>query len=144
VAFAHKLSAVLAQPANAEALFVINGDIDLAVSCSADGVHLPERMITSMKKAKELLKIVGCSVHSVDSAVQAAQLGANYIQIGTMFESRTHPGKVPEGVQLLKDVRAAISLESSRAQEVVLIGIGGITVVSVLTIDLCGEGNSHC
>eukprot|EP00953_Heterococcus_sp_UTEX-ZZ885_P039424 20209-Heterococcus_DN1.PRE.1 len=131
VAFAHKLSAVLAQPANAEALFVINGDIDLAVSCSADGVHLPERMIASMQNAKQLLKIVGCSVHSVESAVLAAQSGANYIQIGTMFESKTHPGKVPEGVQLLKDIRSAISdLDSTNAQDVVLIGIGGITAVS--------------
>jgi thiamine-phosphate pyrophosphorylase len=138
---------VLAQPANAEALFVINGDIDLAVSCSADGVHLPERMIASMQNAKQLLKIVGCSVHSVESAVLAVESGANYIQIGTMFESQTHPGKVPEGVQLLKDIRTALSnLDSSNAQDVVLIGIGGITVVGCLTIFVCNNqrGTSHC
>jgi thiazole tautomerase (transcriptional regulator TenI) len=43
----------------------------------------------------------------------------NYLLVGTMFASASHPDKPPEGLALLRALREAVSLP--------LIAIGGIT-----------------
>lgn len=69
------------------AFFVVNGDVALARACGADGVHLPERMIAHLKDMcnanRSWLQVVGCSVHSVDAAVEAATHGVDYLQVTT-------------------------------------------------------------
>lgn len=66
------------------ALFVVNGEPDAARASGADGVHLPERMmdcLVGLRGQGEWPRIVGCSVHSVAAAVEAARLGADYVQV---------------------------------------------------------------
>ncbi len=64
-------------------------------------------------------RLLGYSVHSVASAKQAVQAGADYLLVGTMFPTPSHPDKTPEGIELLKAVAKAVSVP--------LIAIGGIT-----------------
>lgn len=67
-----------------KAFLVVNNDISIARSCGADGVHLPERMIgmlEGLRGTHPWLKIIGCSVHSIEAAVRASKLGADYIQV---------------------------------------------------------------
>lgn len=56
---------------------------------------------------------VGCSVHSVEAAVAAARLGVvDYLQVGTMFPTASHPDKLAvEGPQLLPRIRAALAAD---------------------------------
>lgn len=66
------------------AMFVVNGEPDAARASGADGVHLPERMmdrLVGLRGEGEWPRIVGCSVHSVAAAVEAARLGADYVQV---------------------------------------------------------------
>lgn len=66
------------------AWFVVNGEPDIARAYGADGVHLPERMMSrlvGLRDAGEWPRVVGCSVHSVAAAIKAARLGADYIQV---------------------------------------------------------------
>lgn len=66
------------------AWFVLNGEPDAARACGADGVHLPERIVqrlVDLRSAGGWPRVVGCSVHSVAAAVEAARLGADYIQV---------------------------------------------------------------
>ncbi|KAG5192402.1 thiamine-phosphate pyrophosphorylase [Tribonema minus] len=109
---------------------VLNGGVDAALACGAHGVHLPERLLPEVTRAREALAVVGCSVHSVEAAVAAARLGADYLQVGTMFATQTHPGKVPEGPQLLAAIRAALNQAHARGElsdkRVLLLGVGGI------------------
>ncbi|CAM9660871.1 unnamed protein product, partial [Phaeothamnion confervicola] len=114
------LAAELRYVTRGKSLFVINGDPTLAVSCDADGVHLPERMIGDLstvrflgaargdgkRSGKALSFLIGCSVHSVAAAAAAAAAGADYVQVGTMFETASHPGKEPEGTALMAAVCA--------------------------------------
>ena len=57
--------------------------------------HLPERKWRAVETRPN--GPLGCSAHSVEAVLAAAALGADYVQLGTMFATRTHPGKIPEG-----------------------------------------------
>ena len=71
------------------ALLVINERVDVAVACGADGVQLGEEAIPTAA-ARAILgpkPIIGRSVHSQDGAAQAADDGADYLIVGTVFAS---------------------------------------------------------
>jgi len=101
------------------ALFSINRHLSVALQVGADGIHLPEGV--RGKQIEDITKemLIGRSVHSVESAVQAVQEGCDYLIVGTLFETSSHPGKEPEGLRLLKAIQQRTNLS--------LIGIGGIT-----------------
>ena len=76
------------------ALLMINGDIDAAIISDADGVHLPEAgpAVADVRKRLGGGKVIGRSVHSLESAVRSYEEGADYLIAGTIFETRSHPG----------------------------------------------------
>jgi thiamine-phosphate pyrophosphorylase len=110
---------------------IINDRIDVALAAEADGVQLGAGSlpVAAARRISAHL-LVGASVHSVDEAVQAERDGANYLIVGTMFATRTHLGKVPEGLALMRSVRAAVELP--------LIGIGGITAQNARSVMASG------
>ena len=63
-------------------------------------------------------QIIGCSVHSLKSAILAEKLGANYLQFGSIFKTKSHPGQNPLGLSELKKITANINLP--------VIAVGGI------------------
>jgi thiamine-phosphate pyrophosphorylase len=104
---------------------MINDRVDIAQAAEADGVHLPELGL-SVGVARWLLGryvLTGRSVHSVDAAVEAQRSGADYVQVGSVFESTSHPGQEPAGVELIREVRNAVSIP--------VIAVGGITAANV-------------
>jgi thiamine-phosphate diphosphorylase len=110
---------------------IINDRMDVALAAEADGVQLGVGSLpvaAARRISGDLL--VGASVHSVDEAVQAERDGADYLIVGTMFATRTHPGKVPEGLALMRSIRAAVELP--------LIGIGGITAQNAPSVMASG------
>ncbi|GIV14315.1 MAG: thiamine-phosphate synthase [Fimbriimonadales bacterium] len=102
----------------AHALFSVNPYPALAEWADAEGIHLPEHHLKN-PVAPDPHRLVGYSVHSVESARQAAAAGADYLLVGTLYPTASHPDKAPEGVALLRAVAQAVPLP--------LIGIGGIT-----------------
>ena len=114
---ARRLRAVTA----GNALLIVNDRVDVALLCDADGVQLGEDGL-DVAAARELLgpdKLIGRSVHSVDGAVAAELEGADYLVLGTIFPTASHPGAETGGLDL---VRAATS-----AVRIPVLGIGGIT-----------------
>ena len=115
--------------------FAVNGPhaLSIARSNAGIGVHVREsRIVEDVPEACLTVcngGVVGCSVHSVQAAVEAVRHGPpDYIQVGTMFETRSHPGKVPEGPDLLSRVREAVR------PSCMLIGVGGITAGTAATV----------
>jgi thiamine-phosphate pyrophosphorylase len=110
---------------------IINDRIDVALAAEADGVQLGVGSLP-VAAARRICRglLVGASVHSVDAAVQAERHGADYLIVGTMFATRTHPGKVPEGLDLMRSIRADVQLP--------LIGIGGITAQNAPSVMASG------
>lgn len=79
--------------AEAGVLLIINNHVDIALAVDADGVHLGQDdlpVAAARKLAPELL--IGASTHSVAEALQARDEGADYINIGPIFPTRTKEG----------------------------------------------------
>lgn len=97
---------------------IVNDRADVARICGAGGVHLPEQGLP-IAAARALLPAgatVGRSVHSAEDARRAADQGADYVFLGPIWETPSHPGRPPLG----PDAIAA-------AQPARVIAIGGVT-----------------
>jgi thiamine-phosphate pyrophosphorylase len=102
------------------ALLVINDRLDVAVAVEADGVHLGGHSLPA-SEARTVVghgRLVGCSVHDRAEAEAAARGGADYLLVGTLYPSRSKPGRVAAGPALLEELREHVDLP--------LVGIGGI------------------
>ena len=77
-----------------DALLIINDDVDLALFCEADGVHLGEDD-GELAQARSRLgpyRILGASCYQDPVlAERAAQAGADYVAFGSFFPSPTKP-----------------------------------------------------
>jgi thiamine-phosphate pyrophosphorylase len=115
---------------------IVNSCIESAHEIEADGLHIKEKNINSYCSDDiKILKrkyswIVGCSAHSVDSALDAAQSQYDYIQVGTMFPTQSHPNKIElEGPALIKLIRRNALLQEIQLPP--LIAIGGIDIDNI-------------
>src|SRR5262249_33327851 len=99
------------------ALLFVNGPPAVARAVDADGLHLPET--APAPSACDWNALIGRSVHSVGAARQAQAEGADYLVLGTVFPSRSHPGGAAGGIELVRAARAAVDAP--------LIAIGGVT-----------------
>ena len=72
-------------------IFIINDYIELAQMVDADGVHIGQDD-WPLKEVRKLLgdeKIIGLSTHSEKQAKEAVKLGADYIGVGPIFDTKT-------------------------------------------------------
>lgn len=76
--------------AEASILLIINDHLDIALAIDADGVHLGQDDLP-IEAARELAPqlILGASTHSVEEAAEAEKGGADYINIGPIFLTKT-------------------------------------------------------
>ena len=109
------------------AMLFVNSDIEAARALDADGIHIPSYGATIRDVRRRLGRniIVSLAVHSVDGAVMAAREGADVIQIGTLFASRSHPDGRTLGLDALREACAAVA-PAAMASPVPVIAIGGI------------------
>jgi len=116
-----ELAASLLEAIGCRAKLIVNERADVALAAGAFGVQLGEDGLP-VSAARDILGSVaqiGRSVHSGSAASQAENDGADFLVVGTMFESRSHPGERPAGPELMQQI--------SRSCRLPLIGIGGIT-----------------
>jgi len=107
----------LASPA--EASVIVNARPDLARAVGAQGVQLGQGDL-SVPDARTVLGTgwIGRSVHSLTEAREAIADGADFLLLGSVFETATHPGQAALGLDLLAEV-AALGTP--------VVAIGGIT-----------------
>ncbi len=107
----------VARPAGAPVW--VNDRADIAAAAGADGVHLPERGLT-IDEARATIgtSSIGCSRHTIESVVAAAQAGASLVQFGPVWAV---PGKgEPIGTEPFAALRAQLPAA------VRLVAVGGI------------------
>ncbi|MGD9081897.1 MAG: thiamine phosphate synthase [Desulfobacterales bacterium] len=78
-----------------DALLIINDHVDVALAAGADGVHLGQEDLpigAARKIAPEL--IIGASSHNLMEAQKAEQDGADYVNIGPIFPTKTKENTV--------------------------------------------------
>jgi thiamine-phosphate pyrophosphorylase len=87
---------------------IINDRVDLTLAVEAEGVHLGQEDLP-VPVAKRLMgagKLVGCSTHSVEQALEAERAGADYLAVGPIYPTPTKPGYGSVGLGLIARVRA--------------------------------------
>ncbi len=97
------------------ALLIINDRVDIALAVEADGVHLGQSdlPLTAARKFAPHL-IIGVSTHSPEEALHAQTLGADYINIGPIFPTKTKPGvHPPVGIRMIQNIAPLLNIPFS-------------------------------
>jgi thiamine-phosphate pyrophosphorylase len=85
-----------------DALFIVNDSPELAIACSADGVHLGQSD-PDPREVRRLIgrdALIGVSTHSPEQVDAAEQ--ADYIAVGPVHATPTKPEYPPVGLELVR------------------------------------------
>lgn len=101
--------------------FLINDNIDVAIQCGADGVHVGQGD-RKPQEARRLIgpdKILGVSAQTVEQAVEAERSGADYLGVGAVFTTTTKLDAKPVSYETLKEICHTVTIP--------VVAIGGIS-----------------
>jgi thiamine-phosphate pyrophosphorylase len=118
---------------------MLHSFINVAMELEHPYIHLPLPILeayvqknvsgnisTGMSKStdnyQQFFKVIGTSVHSVEDAIKAEQLGATYMTAGHIFATDCKKGLPPRGLDFLKNVCDAVGIP--------VYAIGGINIAS--------------
>ncbi len=88
----------LALARNYQAKVLINGDVELACEAGADGVHFTSAQLLALTSLPEAgFSLYGASCHNAEEIYAAEQLGIDFVVLGPVQSTLTHPGMVPLG-----------------------------------------------
>ncbi|WP_158023594.1 thiamine phosphate synthase [Domibacillus antri] len=106
---------------------IVHSFPDIAVQYDLQGVHFTEfdERMKSFKQAYQHIQ-AGKSVHSLKTAKQAEEDGADYIYFGHIFETSSKKGLPGRGLDALCEIAAAVSIP--------VIAIGGIDFGNMKTV----------
>lgn len=122
--------------------FIVNGDIDLAIEIGADGIHIEHGDVSSVKERIGPDMLLGITVQTASEAFVATDIGANYIAVGPLFESKTdrHVG----GLELVREIAFQLpglpivgfgGISERKISSVIRAGASGVAVTSAITED---------
>ena len=106
---------------------IINDNVEVALACKADGVHVGQDDM-SVIEARKILgnnAIIGVSATNLQEAIEAEKNGADYLGVGALF---------PEYMQSKPDAKC-VSLEELRlitqSVKIPVVAIGGIKMQTI-------------
>ncbi|AFM41436.1 thiamine-phosphate diphosphorylase [Desulfosporosinus acidiphilus SJ4] len=91
----------------ADAIFIVNDFLDLALAVDADGVHVgqDDLPIDVVRKIVGPKRMIGLSTHSPHQAQAAVKNGADYIGVGPLYKTQTKTDVCdPVGLEYLRYV----------------------------------------
>ncbi len=105
-------------------IWLVNGDVEVALAGGATGVHLPGggNVLAARERARGSGRtdfVVGLSVHSIEEAMAAENDGVDYFLLGPVFPPLSKEGRPPIGLELLG--------EACRRLRAPVIALGGIS-----------------
>lgn len=112
--------------------FFINDNVEIAIKCQADGIHVGQEDMEASQVRKKVGEdmMIGVSVHSVEEALEAVKKGADCLGVGAMFSTSTKKDVDLLPKESLKDICQAVNVP--------VVAIGGIGKSNI--IDLSGTG----
>lgn len=119
--FMEEAKEIKALCAQYEVPFVINDNVDLAVSMDADGVHVGQSDMAAGDVRAKIGpdKILGVSAHTVEQAKLAEAQGADYLGVGAVFPTGSKDDADEVRHETLKEICQSVNIP--------VIAIGGIT-----------------
>ncbi|GLB28010.1 thiamine-phosphate synthase [Lacrimispora xylanolytica] len=111
---------------------LINDDMDIALACEADGVHVGQDDMSASEVRKRIgpNKILGVTAKTPEQARKAYEDGADYIGAGAVFPSPTKADALPMTREQLSAICSATPLPVT--------AIGGITLKNVTKLQGTG------
>lgn len=112
--------------------FIINDNVEIAIKCGADGIHVGQRDMEA-GNVRALVgedMMIGVSAQNVEQAVAAQKAGADYLGVGAMFNTTTKLDASEVSHQTLKEICEAVSIP--------VVAIGGINKANMM--ELAGSG----
>lgn len=98
-------------------------------------VHLPLPLLRELSaNDKNYFKHIGTSCHSVEDALEAKELGADYITAGHVFATDCKKGLAPRGLDFLSNVCYSVDIP--------VYAIGGISPENVASVRKCGAAGA--
>ena len=99
---------------------IINDDVDIALACGADGVHVgsSDMAISEIRRKAGDRLIIGATAKTVERALGAQAAGADYLGSGAVFGTATKPDAKPMSMGLLRQIISSVSIP--------VVAIGGI------------------
>ena len=124
-----------------DALYIVDDRLDIALAVDADGVQLgPEDL--PIEVARELAPdiIIGASVYSLEEALEAQRLGADYLGAGAVYPSPSKPDAEVLGLEGLKEIISKVSIpvvaiggiNHGNVADVIRAGADGVAVISAV------------
>lgn len=108
--------------------FIINDNVEIAVKCGADGVHVGQSDMEagSVRALVGNDMIIGVSAQTVEQALAAEAAGADYLGVGAVFSTSTKldAQEVPHSV--LKEICSSVRIP--------VVAIGGINKGNILEL----------
>lgn len=100
--------------------FFVNDNVEIAIQCDADGVHVgqDDMAVAKVRQRVGKDKMIGVSVHSVEEALEAVKNGADCLGVGAMFSTSTKTDAKVLSKEVLRDICSAV--------EIPVVAIGGI------------------
>ena len=95
-------------------------------------LHMPLPLLTP--EITEEFEVVGSSVHSLEQALKAYRLGADYVTAGHIFATDCKKGLAPRGLEFLKSVCENIDIP--------VYAIGGISEENIKQVLDCGAAGA--
>ena len=116
--------------------FIVNDDLDVALACGADGIHVGQDDMPAAEVRRRAGRrlIVGVSAHTPEEARLAEAAGADYLGAGAVFGSATKTDAsllTPAGLQA---VCAAVHIP--------VVAIGGVNARNILQLQGSGAAGA--
>jgi thiamine-phosphate pyrophosphorylase len=131
-----RLARRLRRVTQGRALLIVNDRVDVALLAGADGVQLGETAL-DVSDVRQLVgpdMLIGRSVHSEVGAVDAECQGADFLVLGTVFETASHPDGRVGGLDLVREVTTSVGIP--------VLGIGGITKANAASVMEAGASGA--
>ena len=108
--------------------YVVNDEVEIAALIDADGVHIGQSD-QALTEAREILgpdKIIGVSVQTVEQALEAEKNGADYLGVGSVFNTSTKKDADDVSLDTLRAICETVSIP--------VVAIGGIHAGNILEL----------
>lgn len=132
--------------------FIVNDNVEIAVKCRADGIHVgQEDMETGKVRAlagPEMM--IGVSVQTPEQAAAAQEAGADYLGVGAVFGTATKPDAIDVPLETLRKICDTVSIPVvaiggiSKANMYRLSGLGADGAALVSAIFSAGDIEQEC
>jgi thiamine-phosphate pyrophosphorylase len=122
------------------AVLFVNDRLDVALALRAVGVQLSAASLpVSAARRLDTAWWIGKSVHDLAEAEAARAEGADYLLVGPVYATATHPGRPPIGLDTVSRIArldlpviAIGGIDSERAREVKAAGAYGVAAIRAL------------